>query len=341
MALPRIAIVGAGGLSTKRIYPNIGAAGAVLAAVCDLDENKAAANAERFGGQAVYTDMDDMLAKEALDGVIVCIGPEAHPVAAEKVMRAGLPVYTEKPPAATAVAARRMVDVSRETGMLCTTAFKKRYANCYRRAKAFIESDAFGEPHMHSMDYTASPYSSDGSPRRSFLLDFCIHGIDLVGFLFGDVDTVWVAAKGQRAFAVSLRFASGAVGTLSLTDQRTGKQPTEEVEITGSDGSFMSIRNSCTYRIFEKGRIADYYEPNFSTSAGEGGAETGHLTEIRAFIEAIAGGPRPPSHIEESYKSMVLYEAIDRAAESGAPVAIDYGLDAEPVELAASKGGTP
>ena len=44
-AEPRICIVGAGHLSTSRIYPYIGAAGGVLAGVCDLDIEKAERNA--------------------------------------------------------------------------------------------------------------------------------------------------------------------------------------------------------------------------------------------------------------------------------------------------------
>ena len=60
MSEPRICMVGAGNLSTKRIYPNIGAAGARLAGVCDLDAGKAERNARSWGG-TVYTDMDEMI----------------------------------------------------------------------------------------------------------------------------------------------------------------------------------------------------------------------------------------------------------------------------------------
>ena len=77
MADPRICIVGAGGLSSKRIYPYIGAAGAQLVGVCDLSRTRAEQNARRFGG-AVYTDMAQMLDEQKPDGLIICIGPKAH-----------------------------------------------------------------------------------------------------------------------------------------------------------------------------------------------------------------------------------------------------------------------
>src|SRR4051794_36645281 len=120
---PRLCVVGAGSHATRRIYPYLGAAGAQLVGVCDLDREKAERNARRFGGTP-YDALEPMLEAEQPDGVIVCIGPNAHAELAPIVMRRGIPVYTEKPPAATAAAALAVARVSQETGVLCTTAFK-------------------------------------------------------------------------------------------------------------------------------------------------------------------------------------------------------------------------
>src|SRR5687767_14862856 len=101
MSDPRICIIGAGALSSRRIYPNIGAAGGQLVGTCDLDEKKAATNARRFGGTA-YTDLNRMLDEQKPDGVMICVGPRFHAKLATQVLRKGYPVYTEKPPAETA-----------------------------------------------------------------------------------------------------------------------------------------------------------------------------------------------------------------------------------------------
>ncbi|MBM3212798.1 gfo/Idh/MocA family oxidoreductase, partial [Candidatus Poribacteria bacterium] len=71
----RIGIVGAGNLSTKKIYPSLKyIPEARLVSVCDLDEKKAKRNAEVFGAQNVFTDIDKMLeSKDILDGVIICV----------------------------------------------------------------------------------------------------------------------------------------------------------------------------------------------------------------------------------------------------------------------------
>ncbi len=115
----RIGIIGAGRLASSRLYPCLHTLPITLAAVCDLDRGKAEHNARRFGGGAAYTDYEQMLAREPLDAVLVCVGPEGHARLAMAVMEAGLPVYTEKPPALDAAAARKMWRVSRRTGKLC------------------------------------------------------------------------------------------------------------------------------------------------------------------------------------------------------------------------------
>ena len=115
-----------------------------------------------------------MLRTESPDGVIICIGPLAHAELAPRVMRLGIPVYTEKPPAVTAAEALAVARVSRETGVLCTTAFKKRYSLAYERAREWIETLEPDTLLSFSIDYASAMYSND-SPRTTFLLDFAIH----------------------------------------------------------------------------------------------------------------------------------------------------------------------
>lgn len=319
---PRVCIVGAGGLSTRRIYPNIGAAGGQIVGVCDLVREKAERNARRFGGRA-YTDYETMLADEKPDAVIVCIGPEQHAALAMAVMKKGFPVYTEKPPAVTAADALAVARVSKETGLLCTTAFKKRYALAYHRARQWLAGFPEADRYSLSIDYASAQYANDG-PRRSFLLDFAIHIIDLTAYLFGDVSKVFAFAKGLDAYAVSIQFACGAVGSLNLTDGRTFGLPTEEVEITVKGGNFMSIHNSSCWKIVEKEKAVEWREPPTFTSAGDSGNDTGHLAEIADFLDAVKNKRSTRSNIYESYRTMALYEAIRDSANGGAVAEVFY-----------------
>ena len=146
-----------------------------------------------------------------------------------------------------------------------------------------------------------------------------------MGFLFGDVAQVFSFAKDQDAYAVSLRFACGAVGSLNLNCGRSFHVPTEEVELTVRGGHFMTIHNSSVWRIAEDGTPAEWREPPTFTSAGDSGNDTGHLAELVDFLAAIQEGRTTRSNIHESAKSMALYEAIAASAKSGQAVDVLYG----------------
>lgn len=320
--LMRICMVGAGNLSTRRIYPYIGTAGGEIVGVCDLDQEKAASNAKRWGGR-VYAEMEVMLDAEKPDAVIICIGPEQHAALAPISLKRGIPTYTEKPAATTAADALAVARLSKETGVLCMTAFKKRYNQAYSRAKEFIDSFPSDDIYAISLDYASAQYKNE-TPRSTFILDFCVHAIDLIGYLGGDATQVFAFAKNKDAYAVSIRFASGAVGSLCLNDGRSFQIPTEEMEISIRGGNFMTIHNSSTWRIAEGGRCTEWREPPTFTSAGDSGYETGHLAEIEDFFAAIREGRTTRSHVYESYKSMVLYDAIVGSVATGGVVDVKY-----------------
>ena len=320
---PRICIVGAGALSTRRIYPYIGAAGGQLVGICDLDAAKAERNSRRFGGR-VYSDVEQMLKAETPDGVIICVGPRGHAQLAQLVLGLGYPVYTEKPPSANAADALAVARKAKATGLLCVTAFKKRYNEAYTRAKQFIDARPADDLYSLSIDYCSKQYSHE-TLERTFLFDFCVHVIDLAGFLFGDVAEVFAFNKGKDAYAVSVRFANGAVGSFNFADGRSFQIPTEEVEITARGGNFMTVHNSSVWKITENEKCTEWREPPTFTSSGDSGNDTGHLAEIVDFFSALKEGRKTSrSSIYDSYKTMVVYEAIAQSAEMGAVVKVKY-----------------
>lgn len=319
---PRICIVGAGALSTKRIYPAIAAAKGRLVGVCDLDQEKAVLNAARFGGD-VYRDMETMLREQKPDGVMICVGPTLHAQLAIQALRLGFRVYTEKPPAMSAREALEVARVAKETGLLCTTAFKKRYNLAYSRAKGWLGQWAAEEWLAISIDYCSAPFKND-TPARTFLFDFCIHAIDLAHYLFGDAESVFAFSKGLDAYAVAVKFRNGAVGSFHFNDGRTYSLPTEEVELTVRGGNFMTIHNSSQWRVTEGGKAVEWREPPTFISAGDSGHDTGHLSEVEDFFAALSEGRSTRSNIYESYKTMVLFEAIRESAQTEKTVEVVF-----------------
>jgi predicted dehydrogenase len=332
----RLGIIGAGALSSRRIYPCLHYLPVTLAAVCDLDRGRAEQMARRFGGEAVYIDYQEMLASARLDAVIVCVDPGTHHRLAIDVLHAGLPVYTEKPPAIRAANAFAMLEASRASGKICMTGFKKRFAPAYRKAKAAIQAEEFGAPTLLSIDYCCGPtYRNDPTdPRSQFLLDFCIHIIDLARYLFGDVAEVLARQQGETAYAVLLRFRNGALGTLSLSSHRSWDVSCEKVELTGGPGQFITCSNSVEmlhYAGSPTGRgaqICAWHSPSFSTAGGDSLRETGFLGELEEFVACVQEGREPESSISSAAETMRLYEAIAQAACNGDPVTLAWPNEA-------------
>ena len=218
----RLGIIGAGYLSSARIYPCLHTLPVELAAVCDLDADRAERTARRFGAGAVFSDHRRMLAEAPLDAVIVCVGPAQHAELAIEVMQAGYPVYTEKPPALSAAGAREVLETSRRCDAICMTGFKKRFAPVYRAARAALDDAQFGGASLLSIDYASGAYRNDpADPASQFLLDFGIHVIDLARFLLGEVAEISARRQGYDTYAITLAFASGALGVLALSGRRS------------------------------------------------------------------------------------------------------------------------
>ncbi|SDU63408.1 Gfo/Idh/MocA family protein [Jiangella alkaliphila] len=306
----RLGIIGAGSHSSNMIYPNLHALPAELVAVCDLDADRASRNARRFGGQH-FTDHTEMLDRAELDAVIVCVGPKEHARLSVEVMEAGLPVYTEKPPAASAADARTVLEASRRTGQPCMTAFMKRFAPAYQKAHAAIVSPEFGAPSLLTIDSGLGLVHEDPS---WLLFDFSIHVVDLARFLFGEVSEVYARTQQQIAYATTLIFANGAVGNVAVSAHRQGTI-TEEVEITGGFGDFITISDGSAMMRHHDNRVVDWHERPY--------AEIGYRLELAEFVSAIHEGREPESSIASSYQTMRLCEAIDLSAKERRPVVLD------------------
>jgi len=70
----------------------------VLKAFCDLNEETLQARAAEYGVEATYTSYEEMLDREELDAVYVCLPPTLHGDQVPMVAAKGLHVFVEKPP---------------------------------------------------------------------------------------------------------------------------------------------------------------------------------------------------------------------------------------------------
>ncbi|WP_445503421.1 Gfo/Idh/MocA family protein [Microvirga sp. G4-2] len=327
----RAGLVGCGGFAQAALIPATRMAPIDLVAVCDRDQERAEACGHLLRTPAIYTSLDDLLAREQLDVVIMAIGPNVYPELAEKVMRAGVDVYVEKPPAVTVDKALRMREVSRETGRNLAVGFMKRFATGYRMAKELTSAPDFGR----LMHLTARICSGVWTPAWSselttfaFVLDHSVHYLDLIQFYAGPVASVTAelsqASNERFGYAVLLRFQSGATGLLEISNYESRGVPNERIQLMGSEGNSVMVENvsRVTYsrnappmslgRHFDPAADRVVWEPNMTNISPENSSlvHQGYVGEMRHLADMLLSNRPTKPDIDDGIAAVQLAHAI-------------------------------
>ena len=112
----RVGIIGAGVISRTHmgLYKKI--PNAKVVAVCDIDQKKLDAFEQQWGVGDRYTDYREMLKRDDIDSVDVCLHNNLHLPMSYAVMKAGKHCYCEKPMAGSYKDAKALYDASKAFG---------------------------------------------------------------------------------------------------------------------------------------------------------------------------------------------------------------------------------
>lgn len=309
----RIGFIGCGRHATKVLYPSLHLARLELVSVCDIDENKAQRNARWFGAQSVYTNHQEMLERESLEAVIVCTGPTTHTPLAIDCIEQGLPVFVEKPPALNLAEVERLRERSETLGVPVMVGTMKRHSLIYRRMKEIISAPDFGAIVSVEAKMGLGWKNKSGF---ALLLDAGIHIIDLLRFLMGDVQGVSYQKceidETHTGYAIALKFDSGAVGTLSITDQQLWTRNNERVEITGK-GQFVLAENMIHLSHYRPNGEINTWEPGFSIPNDENSSFFigGYANELQSFAEAIQASTPMQASIVDACAALKIIKLIE------------------------------
>ena len=324
----RIGMVGAGAVAARHLRTLLAMDGVEVAAVADPALERAKELAAEAGA-AVYPNHMELLEAERLDAVYICVPPFAHGAPELAVIDAGLPMFVEKPVAidqetAAAVAARLA-----GRSLVTCTGYHWRWLDIFDRAAALLADRPARLVQCWWLDKVPPPpwwLRRDGSGGQT--IEQTTHVLDAARGLAGDVAEVHAFGAGAAAAddihdvsAASLRFASGAVGTVASTCllprlHRAGVQVV-------ADG--LSLELSETELVAEVDGRRDGW-----TADGDA-----RPRPDRDFVVAVRGGEnRIRVPWPEAYRTHLLACAITRSADEGRPVPVPEG-SGEP------QGGAP
>ena len=138
--------IGCGEVTEKKSGPAFSEVeGSEVVAVMSRQERRARSYAERHGIPRWFTDAQELIDDPEVNAVYVATPPSSHATFAIMAMRAGKPVYVEKPLAASYEDCARINRVSEETGVPCFVAYYRRYLPYFLKVKELIEQGVIGK----------------------------------------------------------------------------------------------------------------------------------------------------------------------------------------------------
>lgn len=325
MTTLRIGWIGCGTHANEMLLPQMTRFDVRLAALCDIDEARLAATSARFGVSSTTRDWRALLARDDIDAVVVAAGPMVHDEVAHAAVGRGLPVFVEKPPAATAEAADLLAQASAARGVPVVVGFMKRYSTANRIALNVVHGGDFGAPVSFLGEYMTAPtYFEGNADYTGFYLHHCVHYFDLVPHLMGEVSTIGARrhelAPGRLLLHVDFRFASGGIGTLVLGTHQSRATPMEWWQVMG-DHRRVEVRNVHEVRYYRApqfkfarpdANLLDnedtlIWEPNLTAAANED--HKGYYALFADFLAAAHGAPNQAPTAADGARAMRLMES--------------------------------
>lgn len=178
-----------------------------LLAVMRRDAAKAEDYARRHKVPLWFSNADDLINHSEVNAIYVATPPNVHAELAIKALKAGKPVYVEKPMAINYSQAREMIQASEKYQTPLFVAYYRRALPGFLKVKELIESGAIGAVRFVNMElYKAlSIKAGDEKPWRvnpeiagaGHFFDLAAHQLDFIDYLFGPVKAVKGFARNQ------------------------------------------------------------------------------------------------------------------------------------------------
>ena len=332
-----------------------------VAAVCDLDGDRAAALARRAPGCVVETELDAVLRDPAIDVVDVCVPPSLHAELARRALAAGKHVVCEKPLAGSLRAVDRLVADARVAGRILAPVFQYRYGPGMDGLRALLGSGLAGRPLVATLethwdrgaDYYAVPWrGTRAGELGGAVLGHAIHVHDLLCEAMGPVARVTSLTatrvndvEVEDCAAIAFELEGGALATSSITLGAAGNVTRlrlcfEHVTVESGLEPYRPASVPWTFTARDAARQSAIDGAVDAAVADAGSAPAAFAGFFAELHQALVGEGDREALAADGRRSIELVTAIYRAARRGQAVCLpvragdpDYdgwGCDGEP-----------
>jgi myo-inositol 2-dehydrogenase/D-chiro-inositol 1-dehydrogenase len=321
----KVCLIGAGqwGRQHARLFSQ--RSDVAFCAVAGRTLEKTQARAAEFGVRA-YTNVLQMLDTEKPDLVSLSLPNLEHFEATMQVIKSGHSLLVEKPLAFDLREADQLLAEAEKRGLFFAINFNHRYAKPLRLAREAVEKGRLGDL-THAIWRFGGEANVSPHPHANLIETQC-HGFDQLEHLCGPIDSVMAemtdqTGGGYRTMALALRFASGAVGSMTGTyDSSYAYQDTHRLEINGTQGRLVvedTVRRFCfqnagneTAEVWQAGYFNDFDREFHRTFD----------VHLDAILDAFKRGDQPPVHARAGRRALQLAWAAVESFELGKRVTL-------------------
>ena len=258
MKIIKWGFIGCGEVTEKKSGPAFGEIeGSQIEAVMSRSEVRARTYAIKHGIPKWYTDAQQLIDDPDVNAVYIATPPSSHATFAIMAMKAGKPVYVEKPLAASYEDCARVNRIAEQTGVPCFVAYYRRYLPYFQRVREIVSQGVIGNIINVQVRFAVPPRELDYSnpenlPWRlkpeiaggGYFYDLAPHQLDLLQDMFGVIlDAQGICAnrgglyKAEDSVSACFRFENGLPGSGSWCFVAHESAREDCIEIIGNKGS--------------------------------------------------------------------------------------------------------
>lgn len=277
--------------------------------------------AKRHGVPKWYADADQLINDPEVNAVYIATPPNTHASYAIQAMRAGKPVYVEKPMALNYSECQKMIKVSEETGISLFVAYYRRTLPAFLKVKEIIDNGIIGQLLTVNVRLHKSVPERDLKPETQFwhvnpeiagagyFYDLASHQFDYLDFLFGPVIQVHGLAANQAGYYAAedtvtgtFRFGNGVIGTGSWCFVVAKGNEEDIIEINGTKGKL-------TFSSFQHGDV-NLTTPEGTISFSFQNPENIQYNLINQVVKTLLGESECVSTGKSAARSSAVLEEI-------------------------------
>jgi predicted dehydrogenase len=322
---PTIGLVGCGGITES----HLGAyrqAGYDVVALCDLEVERARERQEEFYPDArVYTDHEDLLAREDVDVVDVATHPEARVPVLEDAIEAGKHVLSQKPFVLDLADGERLIEAADERGVTLAVNQNGRWAPHWSYLREAVAAGLVGDPLGVHLDVGWDHDWIRDTPfediEHAILYDFAIHWFDFIATVLDDPQRVHASearspaqASDPPLLAQAAVEYEGAQASLAF-DGNVQHGQRDRTVVAGTEGTVESEGPGLNDQ-----RVTVHDDDGSASPELEGQwFDTGFRGSMAELCAAVGGDREPANSGRDNLASLELCFAAVASAEAGEP----------------------